>query len=205
MASDLRKSVFPARPRPAKAWRRGLLAWLGLLLFLAPTPAQSGRQRERPEEKPRAGFELVSTDGGFRVRLPRGFEQPKREDSPSGTVIVFTSAAANETVCQVAARTFARPELGDATADQVMDAARNVLLRPYQGAIEQEDSYIVQGHPARAVFFGGRRGDKAVFGRADFIFAPPRLYQLAIVTTFPVELDRDDVQRFFESFTLLNP
>ncbi|OYT70779.1 MAG: hypothetical protein CFK52_10130 [Chloracidobacterium sp. CP2_5A] len=205
MASDLRASAFSPGPDLAKAFRWGALAWLGLWLLMAPAPAQSGRQRERPDEKPRGGFELVSAEGGFRVRLPRGFEQPKREESSNGAVVVFTSAAANETACQVAVRTFARPELGNATADQVMDAARDALLRPYRGAIEQEDSYVVQGHPARAVFFSGARGDKAVFGRVDFIFASPRLYQLAIVATFPVELDRDDVQRFFESFTLLNP
>ncbi len=187
------------------ACRLGCLVWIGSFLWLT-APAQSGRQRERPdEEKRRTGFELVSEEGGFRVRLPRGFEQPKREDSLTGAVLVFTSTAANETVCQVAVRTFTRQELGQATSDQVMDAARDALLRPYRGAIEQEDRYIVQNCPARAVFFSGTHGDKAVFGRVDFIFASPRLYQLVVVTTFPIELDRDDVQRFFESFTLLNP
>ncbi|MCS7080388.1 MAG: hypothetical protein NZ585_10105 [Chloracidobacterium sp.] len=184
-----------------------LLVWIGWPAWpmAALTPAQSGRQRERPDDRPRTGFELVSEEGGFRVRLPRGFEQPKRQDSSNGAVLVFTSASANETVCQVAVRTFMRPELGNTTPDQVMDAARDALLRPYKGVIEQEDRYIVQGCPARAVFFGGTRGDKAVFGRVDFIFASPRLYQLVVVTTFPIELDRDDVQRFFESFTLLKP
>ncbi|MGQ9897439.1 MAG: hypothetical protein ACUVR8_07810 [Acidobacteriota bacterium] len=167
--------------------------------------AQSGRQRERPDEKNRTGFELISTDGGFRVRLPRGFEQPRREDSTGGTVLAFTSLSANETLCSVAVRTFTPPELKGATSDQVMDAARDALLRPYKGAIEQEDRYIVQSHPARAVFFGGMRADKTIFGRVDFVFAAPRLYQLAIITTFPIELERDDVQRFFESFTLLEP
>ncbi len=178
--------------------------WL-LMAMIWPVPAQSGRQRERPDDKPHTGFELVSTDGGFRVRLPRGFEQPRREDSANGTVITFTSTSANETMCSVAVRTFTRLELKDATPDQVMDAARDALLRPYKGVIEQEDRYIVQGHPARAVFFGGTRGDKAIFGRVDFIFATPRLYQLTLITTFPIELDRDDVQRFFETFTLLEP
>ncbi|MFQ3580446.1 MAG: hypothetical protein SNJ67_04210 [Chloracidobacterium sp.] len=190
-----------------RRWKSLRIAWLVTLLatVLAPLYAQSGRQRERPDEKPRTGFELISADGGFRVRLPRGFEQPKREESPNGAVLAFTSTSANETVCSVAVRTFTRPELGNATPDQVMDAARDALLRPYKGAIEQEDRYIVQGHPARAVFFGGVRDDKAIFGRVDFIFARPRLYQLAVVTTLPIELDRDDVQRFFESFTLKKP
>ncbi len=186
-------------------WHVLILTGWWLVAAAWPVPAQSGRQRERPDDKPRTGFELVSTDGGFRVRLPRGFEQPKREDSANGAVITFTSLAANETLCSVAVRTFTRPELKDATPDQVMDAARDALLRPYKGAIEQEDRYIVQGHPARAVFFGGTREDKAIFGRMDFIFAAPRLYQLAVITTFPIELDRDDVQRFFETFTLLEP
>ncbi len=186
-------------------WHVLILTGWWLVAAAWPVLAQSGRQRERPDDKPRTGFELVSTDGGFRVRLPRGFEQPKREDSANGAVITFTSLAANETMCSVSVRTFTRLELKDATPDQVMDAARDALLRPYKGAIEQEDRYIVQGHPARAVFFGGMREDKAIFGRVDFIFAAPRLYQLAVITTFPIELDRDDVQRFFETFTLLEP
>lgn len=192
--------------RAARAAVLGLLVWVSWLFWPpAAVAAQSGRQRERPGEKPRTGFELVSEDGGFRVRLPRGFEQPQREDSPTGAVLAFTSTSANETVCQVAVRTLTRPEAAAVAPDQLMDAARDALLRAYKGAIEQEDRYIVQGCPARAVFFGGTRGDKAVFGRVDFVFAPPRLYQLVVVTTFPIELDRDDVQRFFESFTLLNP
>jgi hypothetical protein len=176
-----------------------------LLLSAGAVEAQSGRKTGPGRTgKPGTGSQVTSAENNFRCVFPGGFEQPKREESSTGKVTAFSSVSPSGPACTLAVRTFDKTELGNATPDQIMDAARNALLPRYKGTIDQEDPYVVQGYPARAVFFTGTADEKTVFGRVDFVVVKMRFYQLAYTSPNYNDLDRDDVQGFFESFTLVN-
>lgn len=166
-----------------------------------PSWSAAAQSRKREDVKPRGGFQLLSPENGFRVTLPAGFDQPKREENADGVSYVGVSTLGGE--CVVNVRTVSRAEIGNATSDQLFDGLRNGVLQKYKGRIDQEENYVVQNHPARAVFFTGFvADDRTVFGRADFVYAKSRIFKLIYIGATPNELERDDVQRFFESFTL---
>jgi hypothetical protein len=178
---------------------------LVLLVGFGSAFGQSGR-RNTPgrTEKPRIGRQVDSAENNFKCVFPGGFEQPKREESGNGKVTAFSSLSPSGPYCSIAVRTFDKAELGEATPDQIMDAARGALLPKFKGTIDQEDPYVVNGYPARAVFFTGTFEEKTVFGRVDFVVVKMKFYQMVYTSPNYNDLDRDDVQTFFESFTLLN-
>lgn len=152
------------------------------------------------------GVEIVSEQGGFRVRMPVGFSNPREGRQPliagsdtswmiSYTAVRDTSTAFIVAYTQVQQSTQVDPA-------QVFDMAREATLRNINGTLERQESRTLQGYAGRSMYYTGMLDSTKYYGRADFYLAMPKLYQIYYVSREPGGASSPAVSAAFASFHL---
>jgi hypothetical protein len=90
------------------------------------------------------------------------------------------------------------------TAKEMLDEARDNLLRLPTASLDHEEDLQVQGNSGRSLrLHDGPTASQQQFSRMDFIVAKPSLYVLTFASAHAEAVDRPEVQQFFNSLVLV--
>ena len=183
------------------SWKKGVVSWLVLCALMVVTSEGALAQ------KTAKGFVLTSREGGFSVVFPPGFSEPEQtteagtgDDDPTISTTTYTTAI-ERGACLISFTTYQNFVFEAATAEEVLDAARDGGLEGNEEGLEAQEDFTVGSHPARSVIFSSTTDDgEPLYNRFVWIIAPPRLYQIGFVGYDREDLDADDILGYFDSF-----
>jgi hypothetical protein len=168
--------------------------------------ALAGASPNEPRPAHMLWHTIDHTPDGFTVELPdkEKQEQVNAQNSMGGSepVSMISASPDEDTVFSVAWADdppVARSKAMD--AEKTMDAARDAALARTQSTLVSEKTFAYGGAPARE--FIGRNANGGVFN-ARLILPGRRLYMLIAAFPAPSARRDKDVQRFFNSFNVID-
>lgn len=152
------------------------------------------------------GVEIVSEQGGFRVRMPVGFSNPSEGRQPliagSDTSWMISYTAVRDTATAFIVTYTQVQQTAQVDPAQVFDMAREATLRNINGTLERQESRTLQGHAGRSMYYTGMLDSVKYYGRADLYLAMPRLYQIYYISREPGGTTSPAVNAAFASFRM---
>lgn len=151
------------------------------------------------------GTPFTSDAGGFAVTMPAGFAPLQEKRNEATKMTGYTSSGPNNVSCNVS-----YSEFSDALAsqldtpekmDKALGAMRDNSVRGMGGIPDKEEKISVQGHPGLSVN-GTIPGAQTVYFRMNNVIAKARGYRFGCLSTNKDELDKPEIQSFFNSFQL---
>ncbi len=171
-----------------------------LLLLWLLCQVVGGATAAGAEELPWKAFE--SKEGRFVVEFP-GVPHPRRNTRPTakfGTLEqhMFLLEVPNTGVFSVSYMDYPRGAMDKYKADQLLDDARDNVLKISKGKLISEAKVTMNGFPGRAIVFEG--ASNLVFS-AHYYVAKERVYS-ALAYVPKASADSPHVKRFLDSFKL---
>jgi TonB family protein len=154
-----------------------------------------------------SGLTYDSPDGRFSVTLPPGFSQFKSQTisqpSPAGNIELNIMQTENTSGgCMLAYSDFPEASFQGRTPLKMLEDGRDGALRNIGGTLEKQENLTVQGKTGIAVYGSGSSSGKTFYVRFNFILDKPRAYQVGYLAYDRADLDKPDVQAYFDSFHL---
>jgi hypothetical protein len=150
------------------------------------------------------GLTYKSPDGRFSVSLPPGFSEfeSNKNTQPTavGPIELTILQSENSRGALVAGYSdYPVASFKGRTPQQMFQGARDGALKNVNGTLEKEENIAVQGRPGLAIYGSGNEGVYFLF---KIILDKPRLYQIGFISKDRAELDKADIQAYFDSFHL---
>ena len=151
------------------------------------------------------GTPFTSEAGGFAVTLPAGFAPFREKKNEATKMTGYTSSGPNNVACNVSYSEFSDELASQLDApektDKALGAMRDNSVGGMNGVPYKEEKISVQGYPGLSVH-GTIQGDQTVYFRMDNVIAKARGYRFGCMSTSKDELDKPEIQSFFNSFKL---
>jgi TonB family protein len=152
-----------------------------------------------------SGLTYASPDGRFSIKLPPGFSQFKSQSKTQPTPIgdIELSILQSETptaACVVGYSDFPEASFQGRTPLKMLEDGRDGALRNIGGTLEKQENLTVQGKTGIAVYGSGSSSGKTFYVRFHFILDKPRAYQVGYLAYDRADLDKPEVQAYFDSF-----
>ena len=152
-----------------------------------------------------AGTPFTSDAGGFAVTLPAGFAPFREKKNEATKMTGYTSSGPNNVACNVSYSEFS-DELASQLdtpekLDKALGAMRDNSIAGMNGILDKEEKISVQGHPGLSIS-GTIPGEQIGYFRMNNVIARARGYRFGCLSTSKDELDKPEIQSFFNSFKL---
>lgn len=172
---------------------------------VSPAPATS--PRTTPTTTSRSSITYDSTDGRFQITLPPGFSafksQKQNQATPAGNIELTILQTETPTgACLLGFSDFPPASWVGRTPQKMMEDGRDGALRNIGATLEKQESRTVQGKDALEVYGTTRQGGRDIYVRFLFVLDNPRAYQIGYLAYNRAELDKPDVQAYFNSFRI---
>jgi len=143
--------------------------------------------------------EVESSDNQFRVSFPGTPSTSQKADkSADGRIFVSTIIRSSPVRGVIyAVGWWENPSQRDQTTDELFAHFRECNISVFHGAVSQKDAEV-QGHPAKYTFVLAGNG---LIVENLAIRVGPRVYSLSVLDS-SAYLEKENIQRFFYSFTL---
>lgn len=157
--------------------------------------------------KPKSSSTYDSPDRRFSLTLPQGFSefqsQKTTQTTPAGPIELNILQSENSRgVCIAGFSDFPEASFMGRTPQKMLEDGRDGALRNINGTLEKQENINVQGRTGLAVYASANSEGRQVFVRFDFVLDKPRIYQIGFLGYDRAELDKPDVQAYFDSFHL---
>lgn len=148
--------------------------------------------------------ELSVPEGNFSALLPCKPRHETRTISATAGMLTMTMYACSLKQGTMAAAYTDYPAAALAAGQmaELVDAARDALLRNIGAGVRTEEEVAIAGLPGRQVYAEGRAGAQATLLKVRFVVAGNRLYQIAYVGSSDGPA-MADIDMFLTSFKLL--
>lgn len=151
-----------------------------------------------------------SSQGRFHIVLPPGYPRFKylkkivtnKEGGKLGTHIL-TSTGPNGNACLVSFADLPAASFKGRTLQQLFQQYLDGGIRDQNGTVEKQRSIRVQGYPGLSSRNSILRGGTLFHARVDLVLVRPRLYQVMFVSSNKHDLEKGEIQAYFQSFRLL--
>lgn len=162
---------------------------------------------EREAIERASGPRFDAEDGRFGISLPAGFDafREKRETqtSPVGRVESHYLNSQNARgLCMLEYHDMPGAVFEGRDMREALEDTRDEMLKRMNAATDREEKITVQGHPGLSVRGFNVANEQTGYFRFDYVVVPPRLYRVGFVSRGREELDKPDIEAFFESFRL---
>ncbi len=192
-------------------WRAPWMCAIAVMWLPGVISAQDGAGADstRGVAVERGGF-YRSDDGHFRITFPDSSGSPTENsetvDTEIGPVEMHTAMTATEsTVSMIAYSMFPEAAFEDGSGASILDRARDGALANLHATIDREDTIEVNGHVGKAIHFTGTGPNgRPIHGRIDMLMVRPYFYQIMYASENQEDIDAEPMQRFFDSFGLLD-
>lgn len=153
------------------------------------------------------GVSYNSPDGRFSVTLPPGFSQFKsqttKQPTPAGDIeLTILQTETPRGGCMVGFSDFPEASFVGRTQQKMLEDGRDGALRNIGGTLEKQENMTIHGKTAIAIYGSGRAGAKTYYVRFNFILDKPRAYQVGYLAYERADLDKPEIQAYFDSFRL---
>ena len=174
-----------------------LAVTLSLLLFGASACKRGGNQ----------ALSYDSPDGKFSITLPPGYSQfqsqSRTQPTPAGDVqLNILQSEIPKGACVLGYSDFPERAFVGRTPQKMLEDGRDGALRNINGTLEKQENITVQGKTGIAIYGSASSAGKSVYVRFNFILDKPRAYQIGYLAYDRAELDKPEVQAYFDSFRL---
>jgi len=154
-----------------------------------------------------AGPTYNSPDGRFSLTPPSDFSefqsQKTTQPTPAGPIeLTILQTENSRGACVAGYSDFPESSFEGRTPQKMLEDGRDGALRNINGTLEKQDPINVQGRTGLAIYASAATGGRQVYVRFNFILDKPRVYQIGFLAYDRAELDKPDVQAYFDSFRL---
>jgi hypothetical protein len=154
-----------------------------------------------------SGVVYNSPDGRFSITLPPGFSQftsqQRTQTTTVGNVELNILQSENSRGgCLLGYSDFPEASFQGRTPQKMLEDGRDGALRNISGTLEKQDNLTIQGKQGISVYGSGSSGGKTFYVRFNFFLDKPRAYQIGYLAYDRAELDKPDIQAYFDSFHL---
>jgi hypothetical protein len=156
-----------------------------------------------------SGVVYNSPDGRFNITLPPGFGQftlqQRTQPTAVGNVeLNILQSESSRGGCLLGYSDFPEASFQGRTPQKMLEDGRDGALRNISGTLEKQENITVQGKQGISVYGSGSSGGQTFYVRFNFILDKPRAYQVGYLAHDRAELDKPDIQAYFDSFHLNN-
>jgi hypothetical protein len=168
-----------------------------------PTPSP-GRTGSTPTA---SGTAYTSPDGRFSITLPVGFRaftsQKTSQPTPAGPIELNILQSENSTgACVMGFSDFPEASFEGRTPKKMLEDGRDGALRNINATLEKQSDITVQGKTGLDIYGSTNQEGKDIYVRFRFILDKPRAYQIGYLAYNRADLDKPEVQAYFDSFRI---
>lgn len=172
-----------------------------------PNASPGTTPRTSPTIPTRSGATYNSDDGKFQITLPPGFSsfKPTKQSqaTPAGNIELNILQTETPTgACLLGFSDFPPASWVGRTPQKMMEDGRDGALRNINATLEKQESLTVQGKDALNVYGSTFQGGRTIYVRFQFVLDKPRAYQIGYLAYNRADLDKPDVQAYFDSFRI---
>jgi hypothetical protein len=154
-----------------------------------------------------SGSTYNSTDGRFGITLPPGFgpftSQQKTQPTAAGPIELFILQSENtQGACVLGYSDFPEASFVGRTPKKMLEDGRDGALRNINATQEKQEDLTVQGKTGLAIYGSTNQGGKNIYVRFHFVLDKPRAYQIGYLAYNRADLDKPEVQAYFDSFRI---
>jgi hypothetical protein len=150
-----------------------------------------------------------SPDGRFSITLPPGFPPFTSQKTTQPTMIgpieltILQSQTSGETaVCVLGYSDFPEASFEGRSPQKMLEDGRDGALKNMGATLEKQENLTVQGRTAINVYGSMTEGGKQAYVRFEFVLDKPRAYQIGYLSYNRSDLDKPDVQAYYDSFRI---
>jgi hypothetical protein len=148
-----------------------------------------------------------SPDGKFSITLPPGFSQFTSQKTTQQTLagpieLNILQSEIPSGGCVLGYSDFPEASFQGRTPQKMLEDGRDGALKNMGATLEKQDNLTVQGRTAINVYGSTTSGGKPFYVRFQFVLDKPRAYQIGYLAYNRSDLDKPDVQAYFDSFRL---
>jgi hypothetical protein len=168
-----------------------------------PTPSP-GRTSSPPTA---SGSTYNDPAGRFSITLPSGFKpftvQKQSQPTPAGPIdLNFLQSETLQGACVLGYSDFPEASFEGRTPKRILEDGRDGALRNINATLEKQEDITVQGKTGIDIYGSATSGGRLVYVRFQFILDKPRAYQIGYLAYNRADLDKQDVQAYFDSFRI---
>lgn len=154
-----------------------------------------------------SGTVYNSTDGRFGITLPPGYStftsQTNTQATAAGPIeLTILQSENSQGGCFLGFSDFPDAAFVGRTPKKMLEDGRDGALRNMKATLEKQNDITVQGKTGIDIFGSTVQAGKDIFVRFQFIVDKPRLYQIGYLAYKRADLDKPEVQAYFDSFRI---
>jgi hypothetical protein len=171
------------------------------------TSSPSSSPGIRPSTPTSSGKLYDSPDGRFSITLPPGFgaftSQQKTQPTAAGPIeLTILQSENTQGACVVGYSDFPEASFVGRTPKKMLEDGRDGALKNIKATLEKQEDLTVQGKTGLAIYGSTNQGGKDIYVRFHFILDKPRAYQMGYLAYNRADLDKPEVQAYFDSFRM---
>lgn len=145
--------------------------------------------------------------GRFTVTLPSGFKpftaQKQSQPTPAGPIdLNILQSETLQGACVLGFSDFPEASFVGRSPKKMLEDGRDGALRNINATLEKQKDITLQGKTGLDIYGSTTSGGKNVYVRFQFILDKPRAYQVGYLAYNRDDLDKPEVQAYFDSFRI---
>lgn len=162
----------------------------------------------RPSSSPTSSGLVYSDPAGrFGITLPPGFKaftsQKQSQPTPAGPIdLNILQSETLQGACVLGYSDFPEASFEGRTPKKMLEDGRDGALRNINATLEKQQDITVQGKTGLDIYGSTTSAGKNIYVRFQFILDKPRAYQVGYLAYNRADLDKPDVQAYFDSFRI---
>jgi len=154
-----------------------------------------------------SGIAYTDPAGRFGITLPPGFKaftaQKQSQPTPAGPIdLNILQSETLQGACVLGYSDFPEASFEGRTPKKMLEDGRDGALRNINATLEKQEDITVQGKTGLDIYGSTTSGGRSIYVRFQFILDKPRAYQIGYLAYNRADLDKPDVQAYFNSFRI---
>lgn len=168
------------------------------------TSSPTGKTSSSPTA---SGTAYTDPAGRFSISLPPGFKaftaQKQSQPTPAGPIdLNILQSETLQGACVLGYSDFPEASFVGRTPKKMLEDGRDGALRNIKATLEKQADITVQGKTGLDIYGSTKQGGKDIYVRFQFVLDKPRAYQIGYLAYNRADLDKPDVQAYFDSFRI---
>jgi hypothetical protein len=145
--------------------------------------------------------------GRFSITLPPGYKtftsQKQSQPTPAGPIdLTIMQTETLQGACVLGYSDFPDASFVGRSPKKMLEDGRDGALRNINATLEKQKDITVQNKTGLDIYGSTTSGGKSIYVRFQFILDKPRAYQIGYLAYNRADLDKPEVQAYFDSFRI---
>lgn len=154
-----------------------------------------------------SGLAYTDPAGRFSITLPPGFKafasQKQSQPTPAGPIdLNILQTETLQGACVLGYSDFPEASFVGRSPKKMLEDGRDGALRNINATLEKQEDITVQNKTGLDIYGSTSSSGKPIYVRFQFILDKPRAYQIGYLAYNRADLDKPEVQAYFDSFRI---